>query len=324
MMRILFTGASSFTGAWFARALRDRGAELVLACRGTPENWSALQRTRLAMLGEGVEIHTGCAFGSPRFLALLQRRGPFDLLALHGAQVGDHRNPAFDPVAALAANTRGLDAVLDRLLRGGRVALLVTGSLFEADEGQGERPLRAFNPYGLSKTLTWHAIRFAAESRGLTLGKFTLGNPFGPLEKPNLPSALARAWLAGEIPVIRQPDLVRDHAPVELLAEAYARFALSLPARPGIRRLNPSCFAEPLLAFAERLAAAMRPRLARPCRLRHERRPAPCDEPRVRVNTDPLPELVPDWDFAAFWDRLADWYRRCFADGAAPVPALAG
>ncbi len=323
-MRILFTGASSFTGAWFARALRARGAELVLACRGTPEGWSAVQRARLAMLGEGVEIHTGCAFGSPRFLALLQRRGPFDLLALHGAEVGDHRDPAFDPIAALAASTRALDAVLDRLLRGGRVALLVTGSLFEADEGQGERPLRAFNPYGLSKTLTWHAIRFAAESRGLTLGKFTLGNPFGPLEKPNLCSSLARAWLAGETPLLRQPDLVRDHAPVDLLAEAYARFALSLPARPGIRRLNPSCFAEPLAAFAERFAAAMRPRLGVPCRFRRCRRPEPAGEPRVRINTDPLPALVPGWDFAASWDRLAHWYRGSLADRARPAPALAG
>ncbi len=323
-MRVLFTGASSFTGAWFARALRAHGAELVLACRGSPEGWSTPQLARLSMLGGDVELHTGCPFGSPAFLALLERRGPFDLLALHGARVGDHRDPHFDAPAALAANTRGLEAVLDRLTGRERTAILATGSLFEADEGLGEQPLRAFNPYGLSKTLTWQVLRFAAESRGLTLGKFTLGNPFGPYEKPNLCSALARAWLAGEAPLLRQPHLVRDHAPVDLLAEAYARFALSLPSRRGTLRCNPSCFAEPLIAFAERLALALRPRLDRPCRYRVARPPQPSSEPHMRINTDPLPALVPDWDFAASWDRLAAWYRTAFAGETPPTPVPAG
>ncbi len=323
-MRVLFTGASSFTGAWFARALRDHGAELVLACRGSPELWSKPQRARLAMLGADIELHTGCPFGSPEFLALMKRRGPFDLLALHGARVGDHRDSRFDALAALAANTRNLDAVFDLLTGRERTAVLATGSLFEADEGLGEQPLRAFNPYGLSKTLTWQALRFAAESRGLTLGKFTLGNPFGPHEKPNLCSALARAWLAGETPLLRQPDLVRDHAPVDLLAEAYARFALSLPACRGTLRRNPSCFAETLIAFVERLALALRPRLDRPCRYRVARPPQPSDEPRMRINTDPLPDLVPDWDFATSWDRLAAWYRTAFAGETPSLPALAG
>ncbi len=323
-MRILFTGASSFTGAWFARALRARGAELVLACRGSRASWSALQRVRLASLGEDVEIHTGCPFGSRRFLALIERRGPFDLLALHGAQVGDHRDPRFDVERATAANIRGLDAVLDRLQRRQPPALLVTGSLFEADEGEGERPLRAFNAYGLSKTLTWQVLRFAAERRGLTIGKFTLGNPFGVYEKPNLCSALARAWMAGETAFLRQPDLVRDHAPVDLLAEAYARFATTLPGRRGTLRLNPSCFAESLLAFVDRFAAAMRPRLARPCRFRAASHPEPCGEPRVRINTDPLPALVPGWDFAASWDRLAAWYRETCGGEVTALPALAG
>ncbi len=322
-MRVLFTGASSFTGAWFARALRAHGAELVLACRGTPRSWTPLQRARLASIGADVECHFGCPFGSRRFLALIERRGPFDLLALHGAEVGDHRDPLFDVERALAANTRGLDAVLDRLSRRRRPALLVTGSLFEADEGRGEPPLRAFNAYGLSKTLTWQVLRFAAERRGLTIGKFTLGNPFGPYEKPGLCSALARAWTAGETAFLRQPELVRDHAPVDLLAEAYARFAFRLPVLGGTRRLNPSCFAEPLSAFVERFAAAMRPRLARPCRYTAARHPEPAGEPRIRINTDPLPELVPGWDFATSWDRLAAWYREGRGSPAV-VPALAG
>jgi UDP-glucose 4-epimerase len=33
-MRILFTGASSFTGYWFVRELVAAGHEVVAACRG--------------------------------------------------------------------------------------------------------------------------------------------------------------------------------------------------------------------------------------------------------------------------------------------------
>jgi hypothetical protein len=42
--------------------------------------------------------------------------------------------------------------------------IVLTGSVFEADEGLGESPLRAFSPYGLSKTVTGQIFPFLVRS----------------------------------------------------------------------------------------------------------------------------------------------------------------
>ena len=312
-MRVLLTGASSFTGAWFARALAADGHEVVAALRGGDETGAGPRARRLAFALEGgCEFVPESPFGGPGFLALVKGRGPFDLLCHHGAEVGDHRRAGYDADAAAAAGTRGLEEVLDALAgAGGCRALLVTGTVYEADEGWGERPLRAFSPYGLAKTLAWHRFRFAAERRGLALGKLVVASPFGPHEKEDgLPAHLVRAWLAGEVPLLRRPHLVRDHLPAAWLAAAYARFAAGLPGRgAGTFRANPSGFAEPLGDFALRLAEVMAPRLGRSCRVRWADPPEPADEPLTRRNLEPLPELADAGTTAAMWDDYAGWWR---------------
>lgn len=324
-MRALFTGASSFTGAWFAHALAEAGFEVVLVGRRRDEERDFASRERLARLLPGLRREEPAPFGSPAFLRLLQREPPFDLLCLHGAAVGDHRDPAFDPLAAAAVDTRGIGAVLDAMAPRGLRAVLHTGTLFEADEGCGERPLRAFSPYGLARSLAWQIVRHACESRGVTLGKFVVGNPFGPFQKPGLCRELVDSWLRGEVPLVRQPALLRDHAHVELLADIYAGFARRLCELHGTVRLVPSCYAEPIGVFVERLAREMRERLGLPCRFVRAERPVACDEPRMRFGVDSAATLAPGFDFAAAWDRLASWHlerhRRTAPERAQPTDA---
>lgn len=305
MTRILLTGASSFTGTWFADALVERGAVVVAPCREALDGGGHDRRRRLARLNGRCRLIGRCPFGSEPFLALLRRDGPFDLLCHHGAKDGGHRDPSLDPLAAAGAQSHGLDRVLDALATTGCRAVLLTGTVFEADEGGGERPLRSIGPYGLAKTLTWQLFRHHAEARGLPLAKFVVANPIGPLEKPGLCRALGRAWLGGGTPVVRQPQLVRDQLQVEALAAAYAAFALALADAPASRRLTPSQFAEPLDRFAARFAGAMAPRLGVPCRFRRAEPPEASDEPSTRVGLDPLADLVPGLDPERGWDAHA-------------------
>jgi nucleoside-diphosphate-sugar epimerase len=68
-MRILFAGASSFTGYWFVRELVAAGHEVVAACRG---DWAVRRsacRAR-ADVRELCETRFDCAFGNDDFLAL--------------------------------------------------------------------------------------------------------------------------------------------------------------------------------------------------------------------------------------------------------------
>ena len=59
--------------------------------------------------------------------------------------------------------------MLDRGLAG----VVLTGTVFEQDEGAGDAPLRAVSPYGLSKGLTWQYYRFLSETMGFTLASLS-------------------------------------------------------------------------------------------------------------------------------------------------------
>ncbi len=301
-MRVLLTGISSFTGAWFARALAAAGAEVLAVPRRDPSLWERERRARLALLPPTVRLLPPASFGTARFLEHLRRFAPLDLLALHGAEARDHRSPDFDVEAAVAANTRNLEAVLEAAANVGVRAVLVTGSLFEAGEGTGEEPLRAFNAYGLSKTRTWQRIAAATQRAGLAVGKFVVGHPTGPFDKPGLVRTFTEAWLRGGTPRLRRPQLVRDLQPVDRLAAAYAAFAFDLAGRRGgIHRLVPRGWAGSLEELMERLAAGLRPHLRRPCRFTVADPPEQADEPLCRIGLHPLHLLVPEWDEEAFF-----------------------
>ena len=71
--------------------------------------------------------------------------------------------------------------------------------------------------------------------------------------------------------------------------------------------MRPSGYAESQGAFALRLAREMRSRLKRPCDIELKRQAA-YDEPRVRINTDPLDGASLGWDEARAWNEMAEYY----------------
>ncbi len=306
-MKILFTGASSFTGTWFVRALNAAGHTVVATFRRRPEEYpDELRRARVARAVEACRPVHGVSFGDDAFLQLV-REGGFDVLAHHGADVTNYRSADFDAVRALGENTRALAAVLAAFREAGGRRVLLTGSVFEGGEGAGSDGLPDFSPYGLSKALTAQAFRFYCARAGVGLGKFVIPNPFGPWEEPRYTSYLIRSWLEGKTPSCANPAYVRDNVHVSLLARAYARFAAALP-EAGFVKTNPSGYIESQGAFTLRLAAEMRPRLDRPCAVELKVQ-TEFPEPRVRVNTDPPDAAALGFDEAAAWDELARSYR---------------
>ncbi len=257
-MRILFTGASSFTGCWIVQELVHAGHEVTAVFTKTgPEDYRGLRRNRLDHVLPLVRTVWETRFGDERFLDLCRDGGPWDVLCHHGADVTDYRSPLFDWQRALVYNTYRLHEVMRMFEAGGGRACVVTGTYFEADEGVGLDPLDAFSSYGLSKTLTWQAFRFECARAGITLGKYVLPSPIGPLEQEHRITAhLANCWKRGEVAEVQTPDYVRDHLPVTLLATDYRAFtdavALANP-RSRLQR-NPSGWVETVGKFAERFA----------------------------------------------------------------------
>lgn len=308
-MRILFTGASSFTGYWFIQALAAQGHQVVAAILRRPEQYQGVRRARVEALEPLCTRRFGLRFGEEAFLRTIESDGPFDLLCHHAAQVGDYRSPDFDVAGALAANTHNLPAVLRALAEQSCAKLIITGSVFEPGEGAGSRPLAAFSPYGLSKGLTASVCQFYAAAAGFSLGKFVIPNPFGPYEEPRFTAYLVRTWKAGQTPSVNTPRYVRDNIHVSLLAAAYADFAAGLPGAPGLVRRNPSGYVETQGAFARRFAEAMAPRLGLECPVALAQQ-TDFSEPLVRINTEPVDGPALGWDEDAAWDELAAYYRR--------------
>jgi UDP-glucose 4-epimerase len=302
-VKILLTGASSFSGLWFARALHAAGHHVVAPLRRAREEYRGdVRALRVAELDHVAECSFGSVFGDARFLDLCHS-GDWDLLCHHAAEVGDYRSPTFDAAGALAANTRNFAEVLGAMrgLRG----VVLTGSVFEANEGAGTAPLRAFSLYGVSKGLTADLVRFHCETAGIPLGKFVVPNPFGAFEEPRFCAYLLRQWRAGQAAEVRTPAYVRDNIHVDLLAAAYATFAQRVAATAGYMRTNPSGYVESQGAFAERFAREIGRRTGLDCRilLAHQ---TDFSEPLVRINTDPT--HLPSWNKPAAWDAIAAFY----------------
>jgi nucleoside-diphosphate-sugar epimerase len=303
-VRILLTGGSSFTGAWFAQALAARGHDVLCALRGPASSGDALRRYRLALLG-ACEVAELAPFGTEAFLALLEERGPFDLLALHGWAGGDHRRVDLPVDAAVAATTFRLASVLDLLRRAGGSVVLLTGSVFESGEGSADPESPALTRYGLAKTLIREQVRHAVAEAGLRLHRFVIPHPIGPGDKPGLVSDLASAWLAGGPGVLRSPATVRDLVPVDLLGLDYALYCERALAGEASAVRRPSGMIGTLLEHAEWIAASFRARWRRPCPI--EARAGAASGP-PRVNREPCAASHPHWSAERFWDQLAAFH----------------
>ena len=312
-MRILLTGASSFTGYWFARRFAANGHELVMPLRRPRGEYEDVRGQRVEGLESCGEVVFDCAFGSERFTGLVGEASQWDALCHHAADVTNYKSPDFDVAGALANNTHNLKRVLESMAERGGQRFVLTGSVFEPGEGAGSDGLPAFNPYGLSKSLTAQVAQYYAQHAAMQFGKFVIANPFGPYEEPRFTQYLMRTWFEGKTAGVRTPAYVRDNIHVSLLARAYARFVETLPEDPGRQQLNPSGYIESQGAFAERFAREMRPRLGLDCALEHVDQTT-FDEPRIRINTDALDAEPLGWDEREAWDELSAYYRSVLAD----------
>jgi nucleoside-diphosphate-sugar epimerase len=262
----------------------------------------------------------GVSFGDDQFIDVVDDLH-CDLLCHHAAEATSYKSPDFSVTAAIENNTHRLPLVLERLTNTGCNKIVVTGSVFENDEGAGSDPREAFSPYGLSKNLTWQVFRYYSQARQLSLGKFVIPNPFGPYEEPRFTHYLIKSWFAGETPSVNTPAYVRDNIHASLLAKAYVRFATTLA--NGLNRMNPSGYIESQGSFAHRVAREMKDRLGLKCELLLTAQ-KDFSEPVLRINTDVLDAESLNWREKDAWDDYAEYYIQLTTKGLSNKPAGIG
>jgi nucleoside-diphosphate-sugar epimerase len=148
-------------------------------------------------------------------------------------------------------------------------------------------------------------MQSVAEAAGLPVSKFVIPNPFGPWEERKFQRLVMTRWSRGEPVHIDQALYVRDNIPVDLLALAYT--ATCEGAYDGY--CAPSCYAEPVGAFFERMARETRARTGWACPLTLADA-QDFKEPENRTNRTALDTAALGWSETAFWDAYADHYQR--------------
>ena len=305
-MRVLFTGASSFTGYWFVRKLVEAGHQVTACFRGERSSYEGVRKMRIDGLVDDVDAVWSIEVGDQKFLDLVASCD-FDLFCHHAAEMADYRSWNFDPLEATAKNTRGAREILRSLSARGCRRLIMTGSVFEPYEGQGDAGSRAFNPYGLSKHLSFEVYRMEAELAGVNIDKFVIPNPFGALEEPRFTSYLVKEWKEGRVPGCRTPDYVRDNIPVDLLALNYRNFCEQGIISQVVRRASPSGYVETQGAFANRVAVEFGRRFGKPVEVELERQ-TDFSEPLVRINNEPQMLSAQTWSEEHFWDTAVNYW----------------
>lgn len=306
-MRILFTGASSFTGMWFIKELAAQGHDVAAIFQHPLEHYTGVRKERVEAIAPLCRAVYNCSFGTFDFIKMVLEKGPWDLFCHHAADVTQYKSDDFNVGHAVANNVHHLKVVLESFLNQNCRKILLTGSVFEPNEGKGTLPLKAFSPYGLSKGLTFDIFQFYAEKLKMKLGKFVIPNPFGPYEEARFTSFLIQKWTQGETAQVTHPDYIRDNIPVSLLAKAYVHFAEQLSDDAKLQRMNPSCYADSQGNFTKLFAKQMESRLSIPCRYNLLKQ-TDFSEPLERVNTDSLSHL--HWDEQKAWDELAAYYKQ--------------
>ncbi|MEX1012829.1 MAG: NAD(P)-dependent oxidoreductase [Waddliaceae bacterium] len=301
-MKILFTGASSFTGMWFVKALKAAGHTVTATFRR--REYSGMRQERIAIVKEHCDPIWECAFGDEKFIDLL-KTGSFDLLCHHGADVENYRSPDFDYLKAAQNNTHNIKKVLET----GIQRVLLTGSVFEPEEGTGSAC--AVSPYGLSKGITCEIFRYWCHILDIQLGKFVIPNPYGPFEEDRFSTYLAKTWLKHAVAEVKTPEYIRDNIHVELLAKGYALFAWEMAhTTKKFVKKNPSGARGTQGEFTQKLSQEFSKRWGLPCHFTLCKQ-THFFEPLKRTNTHPLDI---DWNEAKSFDELATFYQKRYGN----------
>ena len=294
-MRILITGPTSFSGAFFIESLVKSGHEVHATSTKPLASYTGVRGIRANKAAACATIYEDIQFGDDAFLQLLESES-FDVYCHHGAWTKNYRSMNYDFEAAFASNIRSVNKVCSQLAENGCRKIIVSGSIFEEAE-----PI--FSPYGLVKKLTFDTIQFYGAHFGMHVSKFVIPNPFGPLDNPKVLNVLGAGWLAQRVVKLNVPPYVRDNIPVTLMALGFADWIEKCPDTVGTSSYTPSGYISTMGKFIERVAMEFRTRLNLECAVDISAQ-KDCSQPLTLVNDISLQERFPEWDEVAFWDAL--------------------
>lgn len=309
-MRILFTGASSFTGFWFVKTLAEAGHEIIAILTQDKDSYDGVRAIRIQMLESICEQEPNTSFGDDKFRKLVAKCGDLDLLCHHAACVTNYKSDSFNVDSAVESNTRELNTVLKLLADANCDKVLLTGTYSQIGEG-GQETQSAFSPYNLSKSLTKDRFVHSCLQYKVALGHFVIPLPFGPWENDRIRfnTYAMGEWMQRNKVVVKTPCFIRDNIHVQLMAHAYLQAATDQYAENTIQSFRPSGYVETQGKFAERLATETRGRSGFDCEIQLNEQ-STFSEPKSLTNQDSISFADAGLSEVTLWDEYIDYYLR--------------
>jgi len=301
---ILLTGASSFTGFWFAQKLHKEGFSLVCPLPRKEEDYIDLKKKRLELLKDRVNLIYDCPFGSPFFLELCNDN--YQTLCLHGAFVENYSSDRFPLTKALSENLKSSEIVLDNLFEKGCRRVVWTSSVFEdavtLDDTKSKKP--NWYRYALSKYLSYAAISELCRSYSFDLTRIVITNPFGPFEDKKLSYHLFHSFLNLEkVFTIKTPYYVRDMIHVQNLAQVYTDLVKS---NRCITEIRPCEYSGSMISFAQKYQDEVGKRMGYQVSIKSEN--MNFDEPYSLINNQHVSSILKSNHSDKYWDELCNYY----------------
>ena len=183
--KVLVTGGAGFIGSHVADRLVAEGCEVHVL--------DDLSGGVAANVPEGATFHE-LDVRSDEVPALFERER-FDALCHLAAQM-DVRRSVADPVFDADVNVLGLLNLMEAGRQHGleRVAFASTGGAIYGEPDAGvnggrsqpeDHPTRPMSPYGITKLVSEHYLRFYEQTHGIPYAALRFGNVYGPRQNPH-------------------------------------------------------------------------------------------------------------------------------------------
>jgi len=224
-MKILFLGASSFTGFHFVKKLsKNRNNQVYCLFTKNKSNYHSVRANRINILSKkkNIKLIYEIKFGDLKFVKLIKKK-KFNVLCLHHAETKNYNDDKkFKFEKSIKKNTMNIDKVFKHLNK--KILILISNSIF-----QNIKKMRycAVNNYGRSKSIAYEIIQKACKKFKLKYKSIYISNPWGIYEEKKLNYYLISSWINGKEAIVKYPDYIRDNIFIDKLTEQYERIIYS-------------------------------------------------------------------------------------------------
>ena len=220
-MRLLFLGASSFTGYHFVNKISDNKQNKIYCTLTKNLNKyksTRLERIKLLNKKKNIFFIKKVKFGDKKFIKLLSRK-KFDIICLHHASTKNYNNDLkFNLNKSIKENTPNIRKVFSKIHN--QTTIIVTNTIFQKIN---EKKYKAVNKYGISKSITYDKIKSICKEFDFKLKSIFITNPWGILEEKKLNYYLINNWLKDKKTFISHPNYIRDNIYIDKLTKYYLK-----------------------------------------------------------------------------------------------------